>query len=213
MNPPSDTPDTGSHYFSGTPSRESARHDFTVRAAGRELVLSADTGVFSRHGLDKGTAVFLDAMQRTALPPLVDGDVLCDLGCGTGAIALTLAAEHPGCRVLAVDVNERARGLCAANATRNGLDNVEVLGPAEVPADTRIRVLWSNPPIRIGKDALHDLLLTWLTRLSHDGVAHLVVSKNLGGDSLAAWLNGNSFPTRKISSSKGFRVLEVRPRQ
>ena len=152
-------------------------------------------------------------MQRTVLPPLADGDVLCDLGCGTGAIALTLAAEHPGCRVLAVDVNERARGLCTTNAARNGLDNVEVREPAEVPADTKIRVLWSNPPIRIGKEALHDLLLTWLVRLSDDGVAHLVVSKNLGGDSLAAWLNANSFPTRRISSSKGFRVLEVRPRR
>ncbi len=213
MNSPSDNPVPGSHYFSETPSRESDPHDFTITAAGRSLTLTTDTGVFSRHGLDKGTAVFLEAMRRMEPTPVSPGDVLCDLGCGTGAMALTLAAENPQCTVIAVDVNERARELCAANAARNGLDNVTVVHPDAVPPGTRIRILWSNPPVRIGKDALHDLLSSWLSRLSGDGIAHLVVGKNLGADSLTEWLNGNSYPTRKISSSKGFRVLEVRPRQ
>ena len=71
-------------------------------------------------------------------------------------------------------------------------------------------VIWSNPPIRIGKKALHELLTTWLSLLSHDGVAYLVVQKNLGADSLTAWLCDQGFPSEKIASKKGYRIIEVR---
>ena len=201
------------HYFTAQPTGESHRRQFTVKAATTTLTLTTDSGVFSQHGLDKGTAVFLDAMRKVQLPPLPDGSTLCDVGCGTGAIALTLAVLFPNCTIVAVDVNERARQLCAENARANSLSNVRVLHPDEIPTDFTCDLLWSNPPIRIGKDALHELLLTWLNRLSEHGVAHLVVSKNLGADSLAEWLRHASFSAHKLSSSKGFRVLEVRKHQ
>ena len=95
------------------------------------------------------------------------------------------------------------------DATKNNLSNIRVAHPDEVDANIRFTHIWSNPPIRIGKDALHELLLTWLHRLTDDGIAHLVVSKNLGADSLATWLINNGFATTRIGSSKGFRVLEV----
>lgn len=169
-----------------------------------------DSGVFSQHGLDKGTAVLLDSMQRRSLPDVAPGSTICDLGCGSGAIALALAVLYPECTVLAVDINERARQLCTENMNRNALTNVRVLHPDDVSTDTVLELLWSNPPIRIGKDALHELLRTWLSRLSGSGSAHLVVNKNLGADSLVDWLRTNNFSAEKLSSRKGFRVLEVR---
>lgn len=208
MNAGPDTP-SGSHYFSERPSRDSRRVNFELVVGDTTLTLATDTGVFSQHGLDKGTRVFLDAMLRHDLPERSFGDVLCDLGCGTGALALALAVLHPQCQVLAVDVNERARQLCAENAARNNLANVSVISPDEFADGTRIALLWSNPPIRIGKDALHELLLTWLSRLAPEGSAHLVVGKNLGADSLTSWLNQNGWRAAKIASSKGFRILEV----
>ena len=170
-------------------------------------------GVFSRHGLDKGTAVLLDIMSRGNYPTIPDGSFLADIGCGTGAIALTLASLYPACTVVAVDVNERARALCASNAKKNGLLNVTVLAPEELDESIRYALLWSNPPIRIGKTALRQLLDEWMQRLAVDGIAHLVVSKNLGGDSLAQWLTDSGFATRKLASSKGFRVFEAAARQ
>lgn len=208
MNAPSDTP-SGSHYFSETPSHGSQPGEFSFDIGGTTLTLATDTGVFSRHGLDKGTRVLLDVMTGLQTPPPPPGSTLCDLGCGTGAIALALAVLHPDCSVIAVDVNERARHLCAANAARNNLTNVQVIAPGDFVAHGKLAVIWSNPPIRIGKEALHDLLSTWLSRLDDNGTAHLVVSKNLGADSLTAWLNNGVFVARKIASSKGFRVLGV----
>ncbi len=136
------------------------------------------------------------------------GDVL-DLGCGYGPIALTLARRNPAATVWALDVNERARALCAENAATAGLDNVRVVAPDEVPDGMGFAALWSNPPIRIGKVALHDLLLRWLGRLDATGAAHLVVHKNLGSDSLARWMNEQGWATVRRSSHDGYRLLDV----
>lgn len=209
MNSPSDSP-ADSHYFTESPSTASKRQQFSVVVAGRELTLVTDTGVFSQHGLDKGTAVLIDSVQREDHAPVPDGSTVCDLGCGTGIIALALAVIYPRCTVLAVDINERARQLCAENARANGLTNVRVAHPDDIDDNTQLSAVWSNPPIRIGKKALHDLLLTWLSRLTPTGQARLVVSKNLGADSLSQWLTAQGFPTNKLSSSKGFRILGVR---
>jgi 16S rRNA G1207 methylase RsmC len=202
-----------SHYFSESPAGPSRPSEFEIDVNGRTLTLESDVGVFSRHGLDKGTAVLLDIMSRGNYPTIADGSVLADIGCGTGAIALTLASLYPTCTVVAVDVNERARTLCASNAKKNGLSNVKVLAPEELDESIRYALLWSNPPIRIGKTALRQLLDEWMQRLADDGTAHLVVSKNLGGDSLAQWLTDSGFTTHKLASSKGFRVFEVAARQ
>ncbi len=204
-----DSPLSGQHYFSENPQSDSQPNEFTIEVLGRELVLETDTGVFSQYGLDKGTAVFLHTMKKLPLTNVPSGSILCDLGCGTGAIAVTLAVMYPECTVIAVDVNERARQLCAKNAQRHHLKNIHVIAPEEFDSKISIDLLWSNPPIRIGKEALHALLDTWLGRLSHSGVAHLVVSKNLGADSLMQWLKARGYPTQKLASSKGFRVLEV----
>jgi 16S rRNA G1207 methylase RsmC len=152
-------------------------------------------------------------MSRGNYPTVPDGSFLADVGCGTGAIALTLAALYPACTVMAVDLNERARALCASNAKKNGLSNITVLSPEELDETIRYSMLWSNPPIRIGKPALRQLLLEWMQRLTENGTGHLVVSKNLGGDSLAEWLSESGFATKKLASSKGFRVFEVAARQ
>ena len=212
-NPSTDNPTdgTGSHYFDPSPTSPSHTSEFTIVVAGRTLVLESDAGVFSPHGLDKGTAVLLEWVQQHS--PVMDDthQNLCDLGCGSGPIALVMAVLYPQCTVYALDINERARLLCTENARRNNLTNIIVAHPDEVDTTTSFALLWSNPPIRIGKRELHELLTTWLTRLLPDGLAHLVVSKNLGADSLTTWLNDQGYPTMKKASSKGFRILEVAP--
>lgn len=194
------------HYFSADPSVPFTRTPVDVEAWGHRLRLYSGSGVFARGRLDVGTAVLL----REAEPP-TGGATYLDLGCGYGVIALALAASRPQAEVWAVDVNERAVLLAGENAAANGYAaQVHATVPAGVPADVRFDEIWSNPPIRIGKAALHELLLTWLPRLSAGGRAVLVVGKNLGADSLQRWLGEQGYPTTRLASAKGFRVLEVR---
>ncbi|QNP57434.1 class I SAM-dependent methyltransferase [Tessaracoccus defluvii] len=180
-------------------------HEFTATVFGTDMTFTAAPGVFSGNRLDLGTSVLL----REVEPP-TSGRVL-DVGCGVGTIAVGLAVASPGIVVDAVDVNGRAVELTNLNAERHGVaDRVRACFPDEIDGDVAYDEIWSNPPIRIGKAALHDLLLTWLPRLTVDGSAYLVVGKNLGGDSLQRWLEGQGFPTERIASAKGFRVLRSR---
>jgi 16S rRNA G1207 methylase RsmC len=127
-------------------------------------------------------------------------------------IGLAIAAAVPGAEVTGVDVNERALLLATENAAALGLaDRFTAVLPDDVPAEAAYDEIWSNPPIRIGKPALHALLLAWLPRLVPGGRAVMVVGKNLGADSLQRWLGDQGYPTERLASAKGFRVLETRP--
>lgn len=189
-------------YFAESPDARHRAGTVDLLVAGRTIRLRTDAGVFSADRLDPGTAVLLDTVPE---PPRT-GDLL-DLGCGYGPIALTMALKAPDATVWAVDVNERARELTRANAEAAGCRNVKVGHPDDVPGDLRFAAIWSNPPIRIGKEQLHDLLRHWLERLDGDG--YLVVQKHLGSDSLQRWLTENGWPCEKVRSRKAFRVLRA----
>lgn len=195
------------HYFSETPGSEYRQKEITVTINDREVTLTTAGGVFSPDHIDQGTAVLLDHLHEAP----AGGDIL-DLGCGWGPIALALASHSPKSTVWAVDVNQRSLELTAANAKRMGLVNIKCVTPDQVPADISFSGIWSNPPIRIGKDALHELLLNWIPRLQNDAEAYLVVQKNLGADSLHRWLEAElpqEFSTIRVETSKSFRVLRV----
>ncbi|WDZ85329.1 class I SAM-dependent methyltransferase [Micromonospora cathayae] len=198
---------TGDHYFSPHPTGPSSRREVEFSVAGRDYTLDSAGGVFSADRLDPGTAVLL---RKAELPGTGTGGALLDLGCGFGPITCVLATQAPAATVWAVDVNERARELTAGNAARVGVaDRVTVAAPDEVPDEVTFAQLWSNPPIRIGKDELHVLLLRWLPRLAPDGVAWLVVARHLGGDSLYRWLTEQGWQVERHASQKGYRVLRV----
>jgi 16S rRNA (guanine1207-N2)-methyltransferase len=194
------------HYFEESPQSRSDERTIDVALPDVSFEMRTDRGVFSHGRLDTGTAILL----RGAPPPPADGTFV-DLGCGAGAIALTLAMRSPLARVLAVDVNSRARSLCSDNAARLGLKNVAVVHPDDVAGDTAVDLIWSNPPIRIGKPALHAMLTTWLGRLVSGGSAVLVVQRHLGADSLERWLRSNGHATRRLAARAGYRLIECTP--
>ena len=200
-----------SHYFDEQPAVASAETSVDVVLPDVAFVLRTDRGVFSHGRLDTGTSLLL---RNAPDLPTADSDPagaghLLDLGCGAGPIAITMALRAPESTVWAVDVNERARELTAMNAKRANASNVRVAAPDEVPNEIEFTTIWSNPPIRIGKDALHEMLQLWLGRLHPDGEAVLVVQKHLGADSLQRWLTAEGFPTDRIASRAGFRLLQV----
>ena len=196
----------GSHYFDEEPTTDSSPRDVYLSLPDMQLTLTTDRGVFGYDRVDSGTKLLLLQVPS----PSATGNLL-DIGCGTGAIALTMARRSPAATVWAVDVNERARGLCRDNAERNGIGNVTVCAPDDVPVDIRFETIWSNPAIRIGKPALHAMLLRWFGQLSPSGSAVLVVHKHLGSDSLQTWLGTQGYLTTRLASSAGYRILQANP--
>ncbi|MEV0349746.1 methyltransferase [Nonomuraea sp. NPDC050680] len=192
------------HYFSEQPQTASRPGSVDLVLPDLHLRLETDRGVFSPERVDLGTRVLLESVP----PPPQEGDLL-DLGCGYGPIALTMASRAPGATVWAVDVNRRSVELTTRNAQAARLDKVRSVHIDEVPDDVKFRAIWSNPAIRIGKPALHEMLTRWLTRLTPDGVAYLVVQKHLGSDSLQRWLGEQGWQAGRAASRAAYRILKV----
>ena len=194
------------HYFTSSPRSDYATRTIRARLAGREVELITAGGVFSPEHVDQGTQVLLATVPA---PPLTGH--LLDLGAGWGPIALSLALQAPDATVWAVDVNARALDLVRRNAQRLGITNVNAVLPDDVPAQVQFATIWSNPPIRVGKQELHAMLAKWLPRLDTDADAWLVVAKHLGAESLQRWIGENlALDVDRAANSKGFRVLRAR---
>jgi 16S rRNA (guanine1207-N2)-methyltransferase len=206
---------SNSQYFAEQPAAAHRPGTVHLVLPDMHLTLATDAGVFSPGRLDPGTRLLLEA----APPPPPDGDLL-DLGTGYGPLALALAKRSPGARIWAVDVNNRALELCAGNAAAAGLVNVRCVaappasqynaGQYDVSLPASYQLIWSNPPIRIGKQALHSMLTAWLRRLAPGAAAYLVVQRNLGSDSLQRWLADGGWEASRYAARAGYRVLEVR---
>ena len=195
------------HYFASSPDGPLVPREITVTLNGNKYSVLTAGGVFSPEHIDQGTQVLLTHLEK-ANPT---GNFL-DIGCGWGPITLALALRSPKAKIYAVDVNERSLELTRLNAERLGITNIVVCKPEDVPKDLEFDEIWSNPPIRVGKVVLHEILKLWLNRLTAGGTARLVVQKNLGSDSLHKWLIQEfspSFESTRIDSSKTFRVLKV----
>ncbi len=198
------------HYFTAAPASADERRPLSVELAGRRVTVATADGIFSSDRVDTGTGVLL---HEAPAPPAAG--TFLDLGCGWGPITLSLAMLAPEATVYAVDVNERSLALTRTNADTLGVgDRVVVARPEDVPPNVRFDLVWSNPPIRVGKAVLHEMLRTWLPRLSGEGAAYLVVQKNLGADSLQRWIADEGGPLEglacdRLESARGFRVLRV----
>lgn len=195
------------HYFAASPEGPLVTREITVNLNGNKTKVLTAGGIFSPEHIDQGTQVLLTHIE-SANP---SGNFL-DVGCGWGPIALALALHSPKATIYAIDVNERSLELTRMNAEKLRLTNIIVCKPEEVPKDIQFDEIWSNPPIRVGKAVLHEILELWLNKLVSGGTARLVVQKNLGSDSLHKWLMEKfspEFESTRVDTSKTFRVLKV----
>jgi 16S rRNA (guanine1207-N2)-methyltransferase len=195
------------HYFSPQPAGEYKTTEIEVSLAGREITVETAGSIFSPERLDMGT----DALMRIVPQTPETGNFL-DLGCGWGPLAITMALEAPDANIYAIDVNERALALTKRNAARHKLGNIHVSTPQEVAAKVNFDIIWSNPPIRVGKAELHSIMKHWIPRLTVGGIGYFVVAKHLGADSFEKWLRAefaDSYDVFREDHYKGFRVVKV----
>jgi 16S rRNA G1207 methylase RsmC len=198
---------SGEHYFSAEPAGKFKPKTIRVNLMGKDYQLQTAGGVFSPDHLDTGTAMLLNQINEAPS----SGNLL-DIGCGWGPIAIALAIQAPDAIIWAIDVNQRSLDLTALNAKSLGITNIKTCLPDQVPVDLEFSGIWSNPPIRVGKEELHNILQTWLPRLKAECESYLVVAKDLGADSLLKWLQSEllaEFDAQRIETAKGFRIIRV----
>jgi len=190
------------HYYTENP--QSAHDEWQVEftALGNSLRFTTDAGVFSRDGLDKGTALLLNA-----LPPL-SGRVL-DLGCGWGAVGVALGAKYPGLDIVMTDINARAVDLARRNLAANGVHAKVVQGDGFAAVEGKFDAIVTNPPIRAGKAVIYGLFDTARDFLNPGGSLYIVIRKQQGAPSALRHLQEQYKTAEVVDRGGGFWVIRA----
>ena len=190
------------HYYTALPQSVHKPARFEVPYRGHTLLFETDSGVFSRLEMDRGTEILLHS-----LPQQLSGTVL-DMGCGYGALGVTLAKANPGCKLTMADINERAVTLAALNAHENGV-TAETLVSDGFSALGGRRFDWivTNPPIRAGKKVIYRMFADSANALAPDGQVILVIRKQQGAPSAEAYLQTLFAQVERMDRASGYWIL------
>ena len=189
------------HYFTNE-NLESNIQEFKIKINNYDFTFKTDNGVFSKGELDFGTNLLI----KNVLERKISGEVL-DLGCGYGPIGIILA-KILNCQMTLVDVNKRAVHLTKMNIKDNGVNDTEILvseGYNELK-DRKYDYIVSNPPIRVGKQILYDLLIKAKNHLKENGEMYIVVRKEQGANSLIRDMSVY-YQVEVIDKDKGFFII------
>lgn len=194
------------HYYTQEPTSESNPESFDATLKGYKLTFKTDSGVFSKDRIDHGSQVLLDAIDLAEFP---EGDVL-DVGCGYGAIGLTLAKEAQERTIQMVDVNERALALATENAKQNKIKNVRIYSSSlyESVEETEFAGVVSNPPIRAGKKVVHAVLEEAWNVLKPGGMLTVVIRKKQGAPSAKKKMEEVFGNVKRLTQDKGYWILQ-----
>lgn len=199
-------------YFDENPEVASDPKQVTYTFEGHDYIFETDRGVFSYEKVDRATRILLEVFWEHYEGP--EPDIIVDVGCGYGPITCAIADKFLDSKIIGVDTNQRARDLAVKNCRKNiGGERIRILSPNEVDETLAVDLIISNPPVRIGKKALYELLRGWSTCLNPGSEMWLVIAKNLGSDPTATYLEKElGLKVTRVASKKGFRVLKcVKP--
>ena len=179
-------------------------HDFqtlTVELLGQSMRFKTDRGVFSKNGIDYGSRVLLENYQPESAKSLLD------VGCGYGTLGLTLAKKFD-LDVTMVDVNSRALDLCRKNAIDNAVSNSKIeLSNIYESVSEKYDAIISNPPIRAGKEVVHEILAGAFGHLNDGGHLTIVIQKKQGAPSAQKKMEEVFGNCQLVARDKGYFIL------
>ncbi len=193
------------HYYSKNPSIESNPKywDYTLR--GKLFRFKTDNGVFSKKEVDFGSRLLIEAFSY---PEGIEGDIL-DVGCGYGPVGLSVAYAFPRVKVEMVDVNERAVQLAQENAELNQISNINIHESNIFSSveNTSFAAILTNPPIRAGKQVVHEIFERSFEHLRPGGELWVVIQKKQGAPSAMDKMENLFGNVDVIVKKKGYFIL------
>lgn len=196
----------GNHYYDPKPEMAHDYHWLKEKIAGVSLQFKTDAGVFSKKGVDYGSRLLIESMM------LPQGGSILDVGCGYGPIGLFAAKIAPQCQITMVDINERAIALARENAKLNKLESqVEIIESNLYAAvmGRKFDMILSNPPIRAGKQIVHQILEQGYHLLNPAGSLWVVIQKKQGAPSAKKKLEQVFQIVEEVNRSKGYYIFKA----
>jgi len=171
----------------------------------RSFSLKTDAGVFSKDRIDEGTFIFLETLLGLKL----SGRIL-DVGCGYGALGLTLAQFLPTSQFVLIDVNARAVALCNENIASLRTPNaVALLSDMYEHVEGTFDAIVINPPIRAGKTVIYGMFAGAKDHLNDGGSLFIVIRKSHGAESAANYIASIFGNCTRIHRAKGYHVYQA----
>jgi len=193
------------HYYTENPDTAHQFDQWSFELKGKMFQFVTDSGVFSRDTVDYGSRVLIDTFEWAQLPE----GALLDVGCGYGPVGLSLAyaSQRP---VEMIDINQRAVELAVGNAQRNGIEQVDIhqSNIYETLHQKAYAAILSNPPIRAGKDVVHEILTGAYPLLKIDGTLTIVIQKKQGAPSAQKKMQETFGNAEIIKKDKGYYIIQ-----
>lgn len=188
------------HYFTNNENLKSEEKNIKVKIKDVELIFTTDNGVFSKKALDFGTRTLLENI------PTLHGQVL-DFGCGYGPIGIYIKKTND-VQVDMVDINKRSINLAKKNASLNKAEVNIFESDIYSNITKKYDFIVTNPPIRIGKQKLYEILFNATNFLKEKGELWLVINKDQGAKSLVRDLE-KTYKVEVIAKNKGFYIIKA----
>lgn len=189
------------YYFDKNTNVESKEVTTRAEIGGKFYTFKTDNNVFSKKGLDFGTRTLLESIDVKN----ISGDVL-DFGCGYGPIGIYIRS-NTNANVDMIDVNIRALNLARSNASINRVDVNVFESDIYSNIEKKYDYIITNPPIRVGKKILYEILIKAKDYLKENGHLIFVINKDQGAKSTMKDME-KYYSVKLIEKNKGFYVID-----
>ena len=187
-------------YFAENPDAKHDIHELNVELLGQRLTFLTDAGVFSKKMIDYGSRVLLSVLDFET------GEQVLDVGCGYGPLGLTLAKAQ-GVAATMLDINQRALDLAQKNAERNQISADIFQSNVYEKVSGIFDHIISNPPIRAGKQVVHEVISGSYEHLTEGGDLTLVIQKKQGAPSAKSKMETVFGNCEIVKKDKGYYIL------
>ncbi|EHG14421.1 class I SAM-dependent methyltransferase [Streptococcus constellatus] len=190
-------------YFAENPDAEHDIHELNVQLLGQNMTFLTDAGVFSKKMIDYGSQTLLKCLD------FHKQESVLDVGCGYGTLGLTLVKAKE-VKATLVDINQRALDLARQNADRNQVLATIFQSNIYQNVEGRFHHIISNPPIRAGKQIVHEVIAGSHAHLLDGGDLTIVIQKKQGAPSAKAKMEEVFGNCEILKKDKGYYILRSR---